>query len=173
MDPMAAAASVTFSGRGSRLLAATDSWPDLVAAFSCAGELDRRIAILVERDTCHRFSSAVTMLVVENGQDVPGIGRTLCRLSSAGPLFMSCRNNQAETGCLMSHDDPREVYRALRGQLEPMLRYLAKLQVRTKTRLPPGDDLCHRVDAVLEAMLALHGEVCDRAGNASNDERTA
>ena len=64
----------------------------------------------------------------------------------------------------MSHDDPREVYRALRGQLEPILRYLAKLQVRAKTKLPPGDDLCHRVDAVLEAMLALHGEVCDRAG---------
>jgi hypothetical protein len=37
MDPMAAAASVTFSGRGSRLLAATDSWPDSAAVLLCAG----------------------------------------------------------------------------------------------------------------------------------------
>ena len=73
----------------------------------------------------------------------------------------------------MPRDNPREVYLALKAQLEPMLGYLAKLQVRAKTKLPPADDLCRRVDEVLEAMRALHGEVCDRAGNAQDDERIA
>jgi hypothetical protein len=54
-----------------------------------------------------------------------------------------------------------------------MLGYLAKLQVRAKTKLPPADDLSRRVDVVLEAMRALHGEVCNRAGNAQDDERIA